>query len=159
MENFLSPVFSAARIVLHASPEVKVEEGGGLLTAYLIAWAIAIAGGAAAAFMYMRFFPSRVGQPAPAFARAVRRVAQRKFYVDELYEYVVIKPIRGLSNVFYKVVDGLLIDTLAVRGTAWVTYRAGSLLRYLQTGDVQSYAAVMVLAVLCGVAYVFFALK
>jgi NADH-quinone oxidoreductase subunit L len=42
---------------------------------------------------------------------------------------------------------------VAVRGTAWVTARAGSILRYFQTGDAQSYAAVMALALLGVVAY------
>jgi NADH-quinone oxidoreductase subunit L len=164
MENFLSPVFATTRAVVRTNlglpnhPLVATEHGG-MLMAYLQAWIIALVGGGAAAFLYLRFFPSRAGQPTPSFARGLRTVAQRKFYVDELYELLVIKPIKGASFFFYKVVDGLVIDTLAVRGTAWVTYRAGSLLRYFQTGDVQSYAAVMVLAVLCGVAYAFFALK
>jgi len=158
MENFLSPVLQSANAVLRSSPHVKVEEGGGLLAAYALAWVIALVGGVLAAFMYMRFFPARANQPVPSWARALRNVAQRKFYVDELYEFVVIKPIKAVSFFCYKAVDGLIIDTVAVRGTAWVTYRAGSLLRYFQTGDVQSYAAVMVLAVLCGVAYAFLAL-
>jgi NADH-quinone oxidoreductase subunit L len=51
------------------------------------------------------------------------------------------------------VVDALLIDTVAVRGTAWVTARVGSALRYVQTGDAQAYAAVMALAILGGVLY------
>jgi NADH-quinone oxidoreductase subunit L len=35
---------------------------------------------------------------------------------------------------------------VGVKGTAWVTQRTGSLLRYFQTGDAQTYAAAMVLA-------------
>ncbi len=58
-----------------------------------------------------------------------------------------------ISFVFYRVVDALLIDTVAVRGTAWVTTGVGSALRYVQTGDAQAYAAVMALALLGGVIY------
>ena len=53
----------------------------------------------------------------------------------------------------FKVIDTLLIDTVAVRGTAWVTVQVGTALRYAQTGDVQSYAAVMALALVGGLAY------
>jgi NADH-quinone oxidoreductase subunit L len=66
-----------------------------------------------------------------------------------------VKPVKFISFILFKVVDSLLIDTVGVRGTAWVTARVGSLLRYGQTGDAQVYAGVMALAVLAGVGYVF----
>ena len=94
-----------------------------------------------------------MGQPAPAFARSVRRFTQNKFYVDEAYEFLVIRPVKNVSAILYKLVDTLLIDTVAVRGTAWVTARLGSALRYVQTGDAQAYAAVMALALLGGAVY------
>jgi NADH-quinone oxidoreductase subunit L len=111
------------------------------------------ASGAVAAFLYLSFFPARAGQPVPAAARLVRRLAQNKFYVDEVYEFLIIRPVKFMSFVLFRVVDSLLIDTVAVRGTAWVTARVGSALRYLQTGDTQAYAAVMALALLGGVLY------
>jgi NADH-quinone oxidoreductase subunit L len=80
-------------------------------------------------------------------------VAQNKFYVDEFYELVVIRPVKFVSFLLFRVVDALLIDTVMVRGTAWVTTRVGSALRYVQTGDAQAYAAVMALALLGGVVY------
>ena len=39
------------------------------------------------------------------------------------------------------------------------TYVAGSVLRYVQTGDVQSYAAVMAVALLAGVVYALWVFK
>ncbi len=160
MENFLSPVFNSANAIAANSGQIeKHAEAGynaGLVAAWAIAWVIALAGAAAAAFAYLRFFPARKGQPAPAFAKTVRRWAVNKFYVDELYGAVVIRPVRTVSVVFHRVVDELLIDTVLVRGTAWVTARAGSMMRYFQTGDVQSYAAVMAVALLVGVAYAVF---
>ena len=161
MENFLYPVFESGNRILATLS--KVPEGvenpewlGSLLTAYGIAWAIALLGVGLAVFAYTRYFPSRRGQAAPAFARSVRSITQHKFYVDELYELVIIRPIRFASYVFFKVIDTLFIDTIAVRGTAWATARAGSLLRYAQTGDAQNYATVMALALLAGVGYALF---
>jgi NADH-quinone oxidoreductase subunit L len=153
MENFLSPVFASAERIAARGGEVTLDHSIPSLVDYLKAWVVAVTGGAAAAFMYLKFFPSRVGQPAPALARSVQRFTQNKFYVDEAYEFLVIRPVKNVSAILYKLVDTLLIDTVAVRGTAWVTTRVGSALRYVQTGDAQAYAAVMALALLGGAVY------
>ncbi|PTL76403.1 NADH-quinone oxidoreductase subunit L [Vitiosangium sp. GDMCC 1.1324] len=153
MENFLGPVFASAERIAARGEAVKLDHSLPHLVDYFIAWLVALSGGAAAAFLYMKFFPSRVGQPAPAWARSARRLAQNKFYVDEAYEFLVIRPVRNVSAILFKLVDTLLIDTVAVRGTAWVTARVGSALRYVQTGDAQAYAAVMALALLGGAVY------
>ncbi|NMO22080.1 NADH-quinone oxidoreductase subunit L [Pyxidicoccus fallax] len=152
-ENFLSPVFGAMNRITEGAKTVELDHSVPSFVDYLKAWLVALTGGVSAAFLYLRFFPARVGQPAPAFARAARRAAQNKFYVDELYELIVIRPVKFMSFILFRVVDALLIDTVAVRGTAWVTARVGSALRYVQSGDAQAYAAVMALALLGGVAY------
>jgi NADH-quinone oxidoreductase subunit L len=73
--------------------------------------------------------------------------------VDEIYDALIVRPIKTLSVALYKVVDGFLIDGLFVHGSARFTAWVGSVLRYFQTGDVQSYAAVMVIALFFGVGY------
>ncbi|ATB45528.1 NADH-quinone oxidoreductase subunit L [Corallococcus macrosporus] len=154
LDNFLSPVFSATRRITDASTLVQLDTSRPqVVPDYLKAWAVALAGGGLAFYMYRVFFPARVGQPVPAYARAVRRAAQNKFYVDELYELIVIRPVKFASFLLFRVVDALVIDTVAVRGTAWVTARMGSALRYVQSGDAQAYAAVMAIALLGGVVY------
>jgi NADH-quinone oxidoreductase subunit L len=153
MENFLSPVFQAANRIVGTAQTVELDTSRPTFTDYFIAWAIVTVAGAVAAYLYLKFFPAWGDKPAPAAVRWVRRGAQNKFYVDELYEFLIIRPVKFLSFVLFRVVDALLIDTVAVRGTAWVTTRLGSALRYLQTGDTQAYAAVMALALLGGVLY------
>ncbi|WP_224243311.1 NADH-quinone oxidoreductase subunit L [Hyalangium gracile] len=153
MENFLSPVFQASSRIAGAAGTVELDTSRPTLANYGVAWIVVVIGGSLAAFLYLSFFPARAGQPAPGWARAVRQVALNKFYVDELYDFVIIRPVKFISFVFYRVVDALIIDTVVVRGTAWVTARVGSALRYVQTGDAQAYAAVMALALLGGVIY------
>jgi NADH-quinone oxidoreductase subunit L len=153
MENFLSPVFQASNRIVGAAQTVELDTSRPSGMDYLIAWVIVTVAGAVAGYMYLKFFPAWGDKPAPAAVRWVRRAAQNKFYVDELYEFLIIRPVKFLSFVLFRVVDALLIDTVAVRGTAWVTTRLGSALRYLQTGDAQAYAAVMALALLGGVLY------
>ncbi|MCA2981097.1 MAG: NADH-quinone oxidoreductase subunit L, partial [Myxococcaceae bacterium] len=146
MENFLDPVFrttseNLARTgFVKVAPEEHVPWG-----AYVQAWVIALTGGGLAFFLYMRFFPARRGQPLPAALEGLRTLSWNKFYVDELYQLVVIRPVSMTARALWRVVDSVLIDGVAVRGTAWVTKQSGSVLRYLQTGDAQAYAAIMAL--------------
>jgi len=97
---------------------------------FVIAWVIAVIGGAAAAYIYLSWLPSRAGKPLPAAIAVPWRWARHKFYVDEVYDLLFIRPFTALSNGFYKVIDEGLIDTVAVGGTAGLFRRAGSWLRY-----------------------------
>ncbi len=153
-ENFLAPIFANTDRIIQGTGNL-VRHDSPLMTAYVVAILIAWAGAALAAVLYFRFFPAwrAAGKPAPAFASMARGFAVAKFKVDELYELVIINPIKWSAKLLYRVVDSLLIDTLVVRGVAWVTYQTGAALRYFQTGDAQGYAAVMVVALLAGVAY------
>lgn len=68
-----------------------------------------------------------------------------KWFFDETYE-VLIRLLKLLASAFSAIVDPLLIDGLAVKGIGYVVVGAGKTLRKLQTGNVQSYAAVFVIA-------------
>lgn len=146
MENFLDPVFRTTNDNLlktgfvKVAPEEHVPWG-----AYLQAWIIALTGGGLAFFLYMRFFPSRKGQPLPGPLEGLRTLSWNKFYVDEGYQLFIIRPVSMVARILWRVVDSILIDGVAVKGTAWVTKQSGSVLRYLQTGDAQAYAAIMAL--------------
>jgi NADH-quinone oxidoreductase subunit L len=156
IQNFLSPVLGVFEQIARAQGTISFKPEGNLLATWFLAWMIALAGAGSAAFLYLRYFPSAGRGQVPAVARKVVRWARAGFYLDEVYDSLILRPIKFASVILFKVVDTLLIDTLMVRGTAWVTAKAGSLLRYLQTGNVQSYAAVMALALLGGAAYALF---
>ncbi len=145
-QAFLRPVFSdAAAISDHVRSVHWGEENGVPWGTYLFAWCIALAGGAFAFIMYKR------NRRLPRALEPFRRASFAKFYIDEGVDILILRPLRGLSMALYRVVDAVLIDGFAVRGTAWVTARAGAALRYFQTGDAQTYAAVMVLALVAGI--------
>jgi NADH-quinone oxidoreductase subunit L len=156
METFLQPVFRLANGIAGKAhtilPETESSPWPGFGIALLLAWA----GGGAAFYLYKRYFPSRVGKPVPPFFAAVHSFTEHKFYVDELYDGVIVLPIKVLSIGLFRVVDEGLIDTVLVGGTAWVTSKVGSALRYIQTGDVQTYAAMMAVGLLAGVGYALF---
>jgi hypothetical protein len=74
----------------------------------------------------------------PRLTAAVRG----KFFVDEIYDELVVRPLRGLSRVFFVVVDRILIDKVLVGFWTVLIDTAGRLLRLVQVGDVQRYLAI-----------------
>jgi NADH-quinone oxidoreductase subunit L len=148
MENFLDPVFRTTRELLEQRGGLKVpEEHGAPWGVWIQAWIIALVGGGAAFLVYGR----KVSLPAAL--EPLRRLSFNKFYVDEAYTLLFIRPVTVLARTLHQVVDSVLIDGLGVRGVAWVTSRTGAMLRYLQTGDAQLYAAVMTLAMASGLVW------
>ena len=69
----------------------------------------------------------------------LHRLLLNKYYVDELYEAAIIRPLLAVSDWLWKVWDTVVIDGL-VNGTAQVIQANGSILRFWQTGNVQTYA-------------------
>jgi NADH-quinone oxidoreductase subunit L len=68
-----------------------------------------------------------------------------KFYVDELYDKAVVKPMLVLSDLFMVVVDKLIID-LSVNAIAWFVGLTGRITRLFQTGNTGFYIFAMVLS-------------
>jgi NADH-quinone oxidoreductase subunit L len=143
-EHFTHPVFSAGTERLLAIKHFHPEEGVALAP-FLIAWVIAAAGTAVAAVMYIGPATGAPAKLAAAFPR-LYQFAVDKFRVDELYQAVILEPVRAAAELLWRVVDVFAIDgflvTVLARGTAWVS----SVVRLVQNGDVQRYAAIMAMA-------------
>jgi NADH-quinone oxidoreductase subunit L len=89
--------------------------------------------------------PKAQSQPAVGFAR----VLEHKYFVDEGYDRVVVAPTVGVSrNVLWKGVDAGLIDGLMVNGSAAIARFAGWVGSQFQSGQVGTYAWVLVVGVL-----------
>lgn len=79
-------------------------------------------------------------------------VLENKFYVDELYNAVLIRPFVWISEVGVVPFDKKIIDGL-VNGSGWLTQQVGSNLRVLQSGLLQNYTLLMVIGVVIALAY------
>jgi len=88
---------------------------------------------------------------------ALTSLSYNKFYVDELYDMIIRKPLDFLSTFFYNVVDRLGIDGL-VNGIGKGTIESSKGLRLLQTGNVGFYIFIMVLGIIAVLAYSIFGL-
>ncbi|MGH9255203.1 MAG: NADH-quinone oxidoreductase subunit L [Vicinamibacterales bacterium] len=128
------------------------EENAGLeLTLMAVSSAIAIAGIALAAFIWLRRRELADGM-ARRF-RGVYRLLLNKYYVDELYDAAVVQPIRvGSQEGLWRGFDVAVIDG-AVNGTASVVAGGSGVLRRLQTGSVRAYAGSMFLGVIMILGY------
>ncbi|HLY76182.1 MAG TPA: NADH-quinone oxidoreductase subunit L, partial [Planctomycetota bacterium] len=61
---------------------------------------------------------------------------ENKFFVDEIYEYTVIAPVKMGATIAWFLIDRVLIDTLLVNGSGWLVYAVGGALRRTHTGSI-----------------------
>ena len=81
-----------------------------------------------------------------------------KYYVDELYDKLFVKPTMQLSKFFHDVVDFLIIDGLMVMGAGRLVKGMSGEARQLQTGSTGFYVFAMVLGIVVLLGYVVFRL-
>ena len=84
----------------------------------------------------------------------VYRFFYNKWYFDELYERVFIRPSLWFGRQFWKLGDVGTIDRFGPNGAAWVVERGSALAKRVQSGYVYSYALIMLLGLVAAVTYV-----
>ena len=84
--------------------------------------------------------PARLAASAAGFYR----LSLNKWYVDELYDRVFVRPTVALARGLWRGVDVAVIDG-AVNGVGRVTQACAALLRVMQSGQLQHYALFMAL--------------
>jgi NADH-quinone oxidoreductase subunit L len=142
LEHWLEPVTAAGTRLL---PSVELSHGTEW-TLIAIAVATGLAGiiGAVRLLDLSALVPAR---EAPA-ETGLGRVLLKKWYVDELYDAVIVRPIGWLSRtVLWRVVDAGIVDGAGVNGAAGVSRVLGWLGSRLQTGELGFYAVVFVVGV------------
>jgi NADH-quinone oxidoreductase subunit L len=87
----------------------------------------------------------------------LHRVLLNKYYVDEAYEAVFLRPGYALSkNVLWKIVDNGFIDGLLVNGSALTVAIVGAVMRIFQNGLIRFYAWSFTIGVTVYVLYLSF---
>jgi NADH-quinone oxidoreductase subunit L len=126
--------------------EAHHPSSGTLLFLIGSASAVALTGIYAAYAVYGRRsdLPERAVQQLPG----AYRLLWNKYWVDELYDALVIRPYVALSRFFWQVVDSQIIDG-AVNGVGELVRWTGGRVRRLQTGNVQAYALAMLVGAIC----------
>ncbi|RYY62336.1 MAG: NADH-quinone oxidoreductase subunit L [Chitinophagaceae bacterium] len=80
-------------------------------------------------------------------AEGFGKVLENKWYVDEIYDKVIVQPISRFAGFLTNVVERLVIDGV-VNGVGRLVNYSGRQLRLLQSGQVGSYVLLMVFGIL-----------
>lgn len=115
--------------------------------------AIAIIGVSTAYYFYVK--KPEVPKNFKEKFKGAYKVLLNKYYIDELYESIVVKPIYNISQVFWKVVDVVLVDGFIV-GLGRASKAAGEVARLVQTGAIQVYAVFILMGLIATVGYLIY---
>jgi NADH-quinone oxidoreductase subunit L len=74
-------------------------------------------------------------------------VLYNKYYVDELYDRIVVQPVVRASKFFWRVIDAGIIDG-TVNAVGWLAKGVGWGVSNIQTGAVNTYAFILTVGVL-----------
>ena len=149
LEHFLSPVFQQSTMRLG---EPQLEHS----TEYLL-MAISVAGAVIAAIIAFVKYAKNNHVPLADTAErgALAKLSYNKYYIDEIYAFLITRPLNALSAFFYKVVDNSIIDGF-VNGLGRGTTEASKGIRLLQSGNIGFYIFMMVGGIVALLLYGFY---
>ena len=138
LHHFLSPVLSATAAGAHMANEA--------VEMLLMLISVGVAG--SGIYLAFRIY---IDKPETAVTLQkkfplLHRLSANKFYVDELYRAVIVRPYEMVSELFWKGIDVKLIDA-AVNGAGRALSNLGGAVRMIQTGRLQHYASMLLLGV------------
>jgi NADH-quinone oxidoreductase subunit L len=141
LEHWLEPVFKHTALVTgEYSMALNTEK---MLMGISVAAAVV-----ALIYAYLKYIknadlPLAENEERPALVK----LSYNKFYIDEIYDAIIRRPLDAMSVFFYKTIDKLGIDGL-VNGLGSGSIEAGKGLRLLQTGNVGFYLFLMVISII-----------
>ncbi len=136
----------------HQIGEVIIMKGKSLITlsheVELILMCLAVAAAAASIFFSYNLYLKNKLLPVAneSELKSWQRLIYNKFYVDEIYEALIRKPIDAVSDVLYKYVDVAIIDGV-VNGVGSAVKGVGSVVRLAQNGNIGFYIISMIMGI------------
>jgi NADH-quinone oxidoreductase subunit L len=95
--------------------------------------------------LYVR--SKRIPTPEGVALNGAHKLVYHKYYIDEVYHTIVVKPLYFISKVFDTVVEKLFIDGI-VNGTGRLVTWGSKTLRLVQTGNTGFYIFAMVISII-----------
>ncbi len=140
---WLEPVFGGAHQADHGA--VQTEINLMLLTLALVAVGISLA--------YIKYGRAEAMREQGAEAGGILyRTSLNKYYIDEIYDWLLVRPFTAISDWLARVFDPAVIDGI-VNGVGAGARGASSVWRALQTGNVQHYVVGFLAGTLALLAY------
>lgn len=145
LEGFLSPVFEQSHSgeghALSHSTEYMLMAGVVGLTLIIIAFAYS-------RYVSKNHVPVEEGK----IEGSVQRTLYNKYYIDEIYDAIVVRPLYWISQQFYSIIERSGIDAL-VNSSGKGLQSGSRFARLLQTGALGYYIFIMVIGIALLLAY------
>ena len=135
---FLSTVGGFLNVPHFLEAMFPLAEGGHDATLVYIALATGL-GGILLAYVFYVVNPG-IPQSIANGLGAIYRLVVNKFYVDEIYDFLVVRPVLTSSRDVFWAMDRVIVDG-AVNGVASQARAVGRVLRSWQTGSIRTYAS------------------
>jgi NADH-quinone oxidoreductase subunit L len=152
-DRFLEPVFAPALASLRTNHQVPLADLSplGLMGFSIFA---ALIGISLALWWYLK--STDIPEQLAERYADVYKVLTHKYYVDEFYDWLIVHPLHWVSaKVLWPIVDAGAIDAVLVNGTGESAADVGGNLRRIQSGNIPSYAAWVLLGAVLWLVYVF----
>ncbi|MBG8554215.1 NADH-quinone oxidoreductase subunit L [Hymenobacter guriensis] len=143
LANFLAPLFTYSQKINPAAFAVHADHATELM---LIGLSVG-AGVLGIILAYVQYVSRGVRPVEDGQQRGfLENLIYHKYYIDELYNALIVRPIMWLSRGLFRYVENGIIDPI-VNGFGRLTMGGGQLLRYVQTGSVETYLILMVVGI------------
>lgn len=86
--------------------------------------------------------------------KGLSKMLSRKYYIDEIYNTLFVKPLEMISDFTHKVLDRSIVDGL-VNSVGGGVKESGKMLRWLQSGNLEFYITGMVIGLILILVYNF----
>jgi len=151
-EHFLEPVFTGSHAII---ARTGTEAASHIAEYMLMIIAIAIA--ASGFFLAYRWYIQKPDVPGMIANKAgkIYTTVLNKYYIDEIYDAVIINPFLRFSDFFWKIFDVKAIDGI-VNGTATMFRGLAQVLRKIHSGYAQEYLAIFILGGIFIFGYILF---
>ncbi|MFT4032322.1 MAG: NADH-quinone oxidoreductase subunit L, partial [Siphonobacter sp.] len=144
LSAFLDPIFEYSKQV---NPEAFAETHLDHSTEYML-MGISVAGAVLSIIVAYVMYVARKSVPvAEGEETGVQKLIYHKYYIDEIYDTVFVRPIQMLSSFFHRIVDKQIIDSFGVEGIGRFIKGISNEFRLLQTGSTGVYVFMMVLGI------------
>jgi len=135
LHHFLSPIFAGSEKIQEAHVADKSME----LTLMAISVAVALIG---VIYGWTKFSKNpELGEP-----QGFGKILANKWYVDELYDAIIVKPLNAFAKFLNNVVEKSVIDWM-VNGVGKAVQYSSRQIRLLQSGQVGGYVLLMVIGI------------
>ena len=137
LSTFLSPIIAAPVVdheAFHLSHSLELALMAGVVLLILII-----------IFIAFRQFAKKDITPVPY--RGLSSFLANKWYVDEIYDALIVRPLNRFSVFLDRIIEAKVIDGL-VNGVGKAIQFSSRQLRYLQSGQVGSYILIMIISII-----------